>query len=168
MKTALAATALLTLGYGVSLAAVVPENELQKENPTIIYGASETAPGVSDAVEVIQKDGAPNPLGNPIITPDSQQAPKTSESGLIDENKVDFNDSDYQQNNTPKTFQINETSQQNPSIQDEPNPAELNNKIQNTMYESGGRIYDIQSYPDTDVQKMESPEQPTIDNYPAY
>lgn len=168
MKTALAATALLTLGYGVSVAAVVPENELQKESPTIIYGASETAPGVSDAVEVIQKAGAPNPLGNPIINTEESQVPAASGDDLIDENKVDFDDSDYQQNNTPKTFQINETSRQNPSIQDEPNPADMNNKIQNTMYESGGRIYDIQSYPDADVQKMESPEQPTIDNYPAY
>ena len=45
---------------------------------------------------------------------------------------------------------------------------ELNNQIENTLYQSDGRIYDVQSYPDTDVERIESLPQPTITDYPSY
>ena len=62
------------------------------QTPTIVYGASETAPNEPDSYLLEQPDNAPNPLGNPIpeFMPQNQESatniagpentPKTSAS----------------------------------------------------------------------------------------
>lgn len=152
--------ALLSGIASVSNAAVVMSGENQI--PTMVYGEAENAVGGENAVLVKQAPNGANPLGNPINT-DNQgenswaETPQEMNEGMQNQAPI-----------LPKEGVFNDISQQNPSVSSEPDPAALSDKIQNTMYESGGRIYDIQSYPDSDVGKMESPEQPTIDNYPAY
>lgn len=64
---------------------------------------------------------------------------------------------------------ISETLPQNPSISSDETPQKVNRQIQNTLYESGGRIYDVQSYPAEDIDKIEEPNmQPTVTTYPSY
>ena len=129
---------------------------------TMVYGAAAMPGGGEDAAIVAQPADAANPLGAPIVddtVPAAQPAlpvvPATVNMPAVPTGAA----------SVPA---VNQVSEQNPSISSEPNPAEMNNKIQDTLYESGGRIYDIQSYPAEDIKKLESPEQPTIENYPAY
>ena len=64
---------------------------------------------------------------------------------------------------------VQESLPQNPPISPEESPQIVNKQIQNTLYESGGRIYDIQSYPATDIDVIEQPNiNKTITTYPAY
>ena len=63
---------------------------------------------------------------------------------------------------------IQESLPQNPSVSLE-TPQQVNSQIQNTLYEAGGRIYDVQSYPDSDVSQIEEPNiNPTISTVPSY
>ena len=63
---------------------------------------------------------------------------------------------------------VDEWSEQNPkpfSI----SPQKQESEIENTLYEGGDRIYDVQSYPIKDIQTITEPNiDPTITNYPAY
>ena len=48
-------------------------------------------------------------------------------------------------------------------------PQEIQNKIENTLYQSGSRIYDVQSYPIKDIKEITQPNiDPTITTYPEY
>ena len=109
------------------------------EPSTIIYGASETAPGVHDSAVVRFRDDEGNIMGQPIDTGGFESAA------------------------------VSETLPQNPPISSDETPQKVNRQIQNTLYESGGRIYDVQSYPAEDIDKIEKPNiQPTITTYPSY
>ncbi len=67
-----------------------------------------------------------------------------------------------------KTEEINQFSPQNPkpfSI----SPQKEKNEIENTLYEGGGRIYDVQSFPVNDIKTITEPNiDPTISTYPEY
>lgn len=132
------------------------------QTPTIVYGASETAPNEPDSYLLEQPDNAPNPLGNPIpeFMPQNQE-PATNIAGP---------------ENTPKTSasepqiegEINQTEPQNPAPFSQ-SPEEEQNQIENTLYEGGNRIYDVQSYPINDVKTITEPNvDPTITTYPEY
>ena len=57
----------------------------------------------------------------------------------------------------------------NPQVTPQNTPQAEAKKIQDTIYEDDGRIYDIQSVPVQDINKVEEPNiQPTISTYPAY
>lgn len=43
----------------------------------------------------------------------------------------------------------------------------MQNEIQNTLYESDDRIYDLQSYPDNDINQIENRGN-AVTNYPEY
>ena len=48
-------------------------------------------------------------------------------------------------------------------------PEQEKNKIENTLYEGGNRIYDVQSYPLEDIKTITEPNvDPTITTYPEY
>ena len=48
-------------------------------------------------------------------------------------------------------------------------PQEMNNEIQNKLYEEGNRVYDVQSYPIKDINELgENGQDNAITNYPAY
>ena len=49
------------------------------------------------------------------------------------------------------------------------NPLDYQNKIENTIYQDGTRLLDVQSIPIKDIQKALTPNiQPTVSNYPAW
>jgi len=64
--------------------------------------------------------------------------------------------------------EIEQWSKQNPkpfSV----TPQEQKDEIENTLYEGGGRIYDVQSYPLKDIKTITEPNiDPTISTYPEY
>ena len=67
-----------------------------------------------------------------------------------------------------KPKEINQFAVQNPkpfSI----SPEKEKNQIENTLYEAGDRIYDVQSYPLKDINEITEPNiDPTITTYPEY
>ena len=164
-QSSLILTALtLALSASGATAAEIMDSNSAATNDTVVYGSAATQQGSQDTFVVKQPADAANPLGSPIVDDSSAQPAATSPQPT---------DTAVQPstNNVAAPLPagvVNQISKQNPSISSEPNPASMDNKIQDTLYESGNRIYDIQSYPVNDVNQMESPSQPTIDNYPAY
>ena len=164
-QSSLILTALtLALSASGATAAEIMNSNSAATNDTVVYGSAATQQGSQDTFVVEQPADAANPLGSPIVDDSTAQPAATSPQPT---------DTAVQPstNNVAAPLPagvVNQISEQNPSISSEPNPASMDNKIQDTLYESGNRIYDIQSYPVNDVNQMESPSQPTIDNYPAY
>ncbi len=70
--------------------------------------------------------------------------------------------------NTQPLNEIHQLSAQNPkpfSI----SPKAEQNEIENTLYEGGNRIYDVQSFPLKDIKTITEPNiDPTISTYPEY
>lgn len=127
----------------------------QSPVPTIVYGAAETASGTTDSYMVTQPADAPNPLGNPIvITPQTQyEAPSAPTPQTAEK---------------PQPNIINQSAPQNPAPFSE-TPKQESSQIQNTLYQGGDRIYDVQSFPIKDVKTITEPNiQPTISTYPEY
>lgn len=130
------------------------QEEAVQESPTLIYGASKKSPTESDEVLIEQPANAGNPLGNPIV----DDAP-------LEENPFAQVDpvepiSPSPAKKTQKPVESNTAPTNN--YQAGPNSAQ---QIDNTLYESGNRIYDLQSYPVDDVNKVMQPNtQPTISN----
>lgn len=135
---------------------------VQAQTPTVLYGAAETASGDENQFMVVQPKDAPNPLGNPILTvPDTVSAAQTSQQA---EPAAPETKSSHP---SPSDI-INQTAEQNPEPFSE-TPQQEQNQIQNTLYQSGNRIYDVQSFPTSDVQTITEPNiQPTITTYPEY
>lgn len=137
----------------VTISDVNTENE-----PTIIYGKSENAQGQEDEAIVVQPKSAGNPLGNPIVR-DS-----TVVSGVENAKMAPSANAVKGQNGQI----VDELSPQNPAVSAQ-TPEQVNSEIQNTLYESGGRIYDEQSYPINDINTIMEPNlDKEITNYPSY
>lgn len=135
--------------------------EASSSQPTIVYGAAEEKNGRKDEVIVEQPAVGGNPLGNPVVTPDnasqSVEAPAVNDN---QENKVEARKT---------SAEINEVMPQNPKISPENTPQKMDDEIQNTLYESGNRIYDVQSYPVKDVNDITEPNVDNeVVNYPIY
>lgn len=135
------------------------------QEPTVVFGASQTAPGVYDGTILTQPENAPNPLGNPIVAPQpvdhqSDTPPQTdsiSAAGQLAQS------GDPQQPNV-----INQTAPQDPAPFSV-SPSVQQNQIENTLYQGGNRIYDVQSYPLNDIKTITKPNiDPTITTYPEY
>lgn len=126
-----------------------------------VFGEAETADGQMTEFLVKQGENEPNPLGNPL--PENEE-----ENQAASEDAVPAGQAEAAVKAGPAAKVISQENMQNPTVSEEPNPADMKDKIQDTLYESGGRIYDIQSYPAGDVEQIESPAQPTVTNYPAY
>lgn len=150
--------AINTNAYAQTNEMTIAEEAPQAVDPVIVYGASSTAPGKKDEVLLEQRSGDENPLGNPIV--DDTAAAADDEKYVIIPGGHEVK---------AKPAAVTQNSPQNPPIGKENSPEKVNDEIQNTLYESGGRIYDVQSYPDDDIRKIEQPNIPqAITNYPAY
>ena len=126
--------------------------------PVVVYGSANEGNGARDTV-VLEQNGDENPLGNPL--------PETVADN--NENLETNNEPVPQMQNNEPIRSITEMLPENPKISAQESPQEVNKQIQNTLYESGGRIYDIQSYPVSNVDYIgEKNINPTITTYPAY
>ena len=109
-----------------------------QDDPTIVYGAANTANGKEKVFVVEQPKNAPNPLGDPIVGPDKP----VEIFGDINSNF----EMPTQQNNNVSNNQLNSNT--------------LGNDFENTLLEANGRVYDVQSYPKDDFKVMENPSDP--------
>lgn len=126
---------------------------------TIIYGEAENTNGTFNEVLLEQPKDSPNPLGNPIPDYVSPQPLRRGQKSEITPK--------IPETSTPQNA-VEEISPQNPKIS-EMSPQEMNNEIQNKLYEAGNRVYDVQSYPLDDINKLgENGQDNAITNYPAY
>lgn len=141
---------------------------LQSEGnePTVIFGEAATAAGTFNEITVTQAADAPNPFGDPVAEP---QPPAPKKKAALKKKKPAAGEN--VQNPAPPLNQamdvVSETSAQNPEISPENSPEQMQNEIQNTLYESDNRIYDLQSYPDDDINQIEN-EGNAVTNYPEY
>lgn len=141
----------------------IREENIPPAQAVIIYGASSKAPGVRDSATVEMPVGEGNVMGEPIDTSGFQSASDVTPS--LDPTPVK---PVHSEDTTPENT-ITETLPQNPPISPEESPQKVNEQIQNTLYESGDRIYDVQSYPVNDIDTITQPNtQPTINSYPSY
>ena len=126
---------------------------------TIVYGEAENKNGTVNEVLLEQPKNAPNPLGDPIPDYVSPQPLRRGQKAEVAPQIPNLS-------TPPKD--IEEISPQNPQIS-EMSPQEMNNEIQNKLYEEGDRVYDIQSYPIKDINELgENGQDNAITNYPAY
>ena len=132
------------------------------EPSTLIYGASETAPGVYDRAAVRLQDNEGNIMGQPIDVGGFEAAADNGQPLAV-------SPAEAVSASEKRPAAISETLPQNPPISMKETPQKVNQQIQNTLYESGGRIYDVQSYPAEDIGKIEKPNmQTTVTTYPSY
>lgn len=167
---------ILALLYSFPALAQTQESIIpQGKEPTIVYGSAATPSGKNDTYTVEQPADAPNPLGNPIV-PDANPQPiypdnvqegtsPTNSSATTDTNTMGPDE-------TPDTLSpmsiVNQSAEQNPAPFSE-SPEQQQNQIQNTLYQGGNRIYDVQSFPVNDINEITEPNiQPTITTYPEY
>lgn len=132
------------------LLTIVPFAAFGAENVEI-FGEANTASGKkTEAYFSFQEPTPPvveEILENPPALPQKPKAPTSEHENL---------------------HQINQWSPQNPkpfSI----SPQKEQNEIENTLYEGGNRIYDVQSFPIKDIKTITEPNiDPTISTYPEY
>jgi len=116
-----------------------------------IYGSANTADGKQNTAS-FSFEQAPAPtieiIKEPVQEPKGKPLPDIQKAAL------------------PK--EIHQFSPQNPkpfSI----SPQAEQNQIENTLYEGGNRIYDVQSFPLKDIKTITEPNiDPTISTYPEY
>ena len=132
--------------------------------PTMVIGAAKNADGKIDVMVLQQPEDAPNPLGNPLLEPPPQIQQPTPPAPA-----KDSTDSTKASNADTIPYAITDDMPINPQFTPETTPQIEAKKIQSTIYEDDGRIYDIQSVPVQDISKVEEPNiQPTISTYPSY
>lgn len=129
------------------------------DDETFVYGEAQNPNGTFNEVLLEQPKNAPNPLGDPIPDYVSPQPLRRGQKAEVTPQVSNLNTS-------PQT--IEEISPQNPKIS-EMSPQEMDNEIQNKLYEKGDRVYDVQSYPIKDINELgENGQDNAITNYPAY
>ena len=128
------------------------------EQPTVIYGEAENANGTFNEMTVEQAADAQNPFGNPIVNelPYGKPAPEVEKGKPLPPAP--------ELGKSPVNV-VSQTSGQNPEISPQNSPEQMQNEIQNTLYESDDRIYDLQSYPDNDINQIENRGN-AVTNYP--
>lgn len=132
------------------------------DNETVIYGEANTSDKQATEILVEQPDNADNPLGTPII-----DEKNSSNSAFQKQNPKVLpqlsNISSPQNDNV-----VEQSTKQNPS-DSQMSTQQMNNEIQNKLYEEGNRIYDLQSYPIDDFDYINKNGQDNaVTDYPAY
>ncbi len=133
------------------------EEESNPSAPTMVYGAAKKADGTIDSVLLEQPENAENPLGNPIT---SDQPPEIIPPAQNHAASVSTS--------SPAPSSINNLGSGPQGIPvgqgvlpNSPQAAQaLGKDFQNTLVEGNGMIYDIQAYPEQDINVMSNPANP--------
>lgn len=136
----------------------------QPDNETIVYGQAANANGTVNKVLLEQPADAPNPLGDPVpdytppAAPKAQPLRRGQKSGVAPAAAA-----------TDETGNaVSQISPQNPA-DSQMTPQQMNNEIQNKLYEEDNRVYDVQSYPIDDIGYMnQNGQDNAVTDYPAY
>ena len=125
------------------------------DSETVVFGEAQNADGTTNEVLLEQPQNAGNPLGNPITDDTTSTAGTNAVQPLTTKNM-------------PLTLGVAQNSLQNPT-DSQMTPEQMNNEIQNKIYQEGNRIYDVQSYPADDLKTVnQNGQNEAITNYPAY
>lgn len=148
---------LLLLAVYDARAQEITEGISANGDPTVVFGEAAAANGTENEAIVEQPADAPNPLGAPIVTatPDDKNAEKQKTENISPAVR-----------SFPVQDEVSQTTPQNPQIS-QFSPEDLENEMQNEVYEAGDRVYDVQSYPASDLPQIEQ-QQNAITNYPEY
>jgi hypothetical protein len=134
----------------------------EPNQPTEVIGSAATPDGERHNITVFQPNNQENPFG--YIAPEQYIPPK-----LIG-NTPSLPETSSATTGTPKEpiQLVTQTSTTNP-LEMNQNPLAYQNKIENTIYQSGNRLIDIQSVPIKDINTALTPNiQPTISDYPSW
>jgi len=141
---------------------------LSAQEPTIVFGEAEKPNGGKNIMMLEQPEDAPNPLGNPIYAPNTDPSENQDPDILPADKNINLQPSSAEENAQPSNV-ITENLPVDPAISAQTLPQEEAKKIQNTIFQRGNRIVDVQSIPIPDIDKVEEPNlQPAITTYPDY
>lgn len=137
-------------------------------SPTEIIGSAATPDGGRDEIFVEQPQNAQNPFG----TPPTETLTNNSNIETLNTNPPNTNQEPFNSQNAPQQASpnisaplVNQSSEVNPT---DMNPLDYKNQIENTIYQSGDRLIDVQSIPLKDISSAVQPNlQPEITDYPA-
>ena len=154
------------LAQDVTDTLTVQENLQVNSTPTEVLGEAANASGGDNVDVVEQAADAPNPLGDPLYTPDNSAAQSQS-SSIVDVSPVPAQDAPSAQTaQTPAQPQIKPIAQTGEQGILQPGELALpqpSTRIENVLYQSGNDIIDVQAYPIDDVSTVTEPNlQPTI------
>ena len=134
----------------------------EPNQPTEVIGSAATPDGARHNITVFQPNNLENPFGYiapeqyvplQVIGNNPTMPPQTSSSTTTSTAPIQL---------------ITQTSTTNPQDMSQ-NPLDYQNKIENTIYQSGNRLIDVQSVPIKDINTALTPNiQPTISDYPAW
>jgi len=128
---------------------------------TVVYGQAANADGTVNEALIEQLENAPNPLGDPVA--DYAPPAKKTMQPLRRGQK-----SEVVPVAAPAANAVSQISPQNPA-DSQMTPQQMNNEIQNKLYEEGNRVYDVQSYPLNDLDYMnQNGQDNAVTDYPAY
>ena len=137
--------------------------------PTEIMGTAATPNNNRKEVTVFQPENTENPFG--YIAPTPEGGPTVINGNAPLNNDETQSPTAPLENTEPSAFPIPLVSQSattNPQEMSN-NPLNYQDKIENTIYQSGNRLIDVQSVPIQDINKALTPNiQPTISDYPAF
>lgn len=132
------------------------------DNETVIYGEANTPDKQTTEILLEQPNNADNPLGAPII--DEKNSSNSAFQKQTPKVLPQISNIPSHQNDNI----IEQSAKQNPS-DSQMSLQQMNNEIQNKLYEEGNRIYDLQSYPINDFDYINKNGQDNaVTDYPAY
>ena len=125
--------------------------EVRAENTVDIFGAANTPSGKQNEAQIsFEEENTPVFVINenpPALKPKAEEKNKRVQIEPKEIHQLSEQD--------PKPFSISPQAEQN--------------EIENTLYEGGDRIYDVQSFPLKDIKTITEPNiDPTISTYPEY
>ena len=138
----------------------------EPNQPTEVMGSAATPDGNRKDVTVFQPENMENPFG--YIAPQPQGEPTVINGDASPDNTE--TSSAVTPAPSPQTIEplVSQSSTTNPQEMSN-NPLDYQDKIENTIYQSGNRLIDVQSVPIQDINKALTPNiQPTISDYPAF
>lgn len=135
--------------------------------PTEIIGSAAKPDGSRKEIIVEQPQNSPDPFGYVVpeeryeTPPAANTAPDTSVAPTVPTEKASAPAAD-----TATVPLVNQSAEVAPQ---DMNPRHYQNQIENTIYQSGDRLIDVQSIPLKDISAAVQPNtQPEITDYPAF
>lgn len=135
-------------------------------SPTEVIGSAATPNGGRNEIFIEQPENIQDPFGLPASAEQANSAPSTTFSPEArPASPTPTNNSPQTASNSPTPL-VSQTSEVNPK---DMNPLDYKNQIENTIYQSGDRLIDVQSIPLQDISSAVQPNlQPEITDYPAF
>ena len=134
------------------------------DQPTEVIGTAATLNGQRKEVVVEQPKDMLNPFG--YVAPEPSEGPSVYGNDNISAFQTPPQN-DTLETSSPQPL-ISQTSTTNPQEMSR-NPLDYQDKIENTIYQDGDRLLDVQSIPIKDINEALTPNtQPTISNYPSF